>query len=307
MNDIANAVHPTTANSSLSGTNQPTAITASFTPAVALQQAAADCGVREFDWQQIITNLPPGGPGRKDGEPIITPIYDPQPDGGWNYTGYCSATYNPPNGVPSLLNPVHATFFNPSRENPYPFYYDPNPNLPSTDCGSLASHTGIGSLDFFDSPVDPAGLADPLRFNTCLVGVSNDGFFDPESVPNSYNDCFNWSDTFTGVDASCSDDGITRNCTVTGTQGGGILIPQLNSAVNSGYPGLGQGGIELQNAQVPEPRSITTVVTGIIIVLLFRWRERAKRDVRALERAVSGKPPPVDGLLAINAHVIARA
>jgi hypothetical protein len=104
---IKNAVAPTTAGSPLSATDQPTVITATFTPnGVPLAQAAMDCGVKEFDWQQKIANLPnpSQGPQRRDGKPLTSPIYDPQPSN-WNYPLYCHNKFVG-TGVPSVSNQI---------------------------------------------------------------------------------------------------------------------------------------------------------------------------------------------------------
>jgi hypothetical protein len=260
-----------------SASQQPYNIQATFAPnmGVSLSTAAQDCGVASFDWQQTVVTLPQPSPftsATNPFQPLTAPFLD-APPGGYNYTVYCNSVLNGP------LNP---TLFqsNPSTAMSYPFYYQPNG--PTGDCMSLGSNETSNSLSFFDSPADNVlGPGQFIRFQTCVVGVDATG--NPVSLPTSANDCFNWIDNYQGLLGDCVQLAAgARSCAID-NQSGGItgFIPlvQLDSAVSSGLPDLGDGGISiLENVPVPEPSSLILLLLPTTVLLIITRRRGRLRD-----------------------------
>jgi hypothetical protein len=251
---------------------------AAFTPQIAgmsLSQAATDCGYTNFNWQQTLTNLPgQNSPATNPFYPLTAPTLDPPP-GGPPFTRYCSAT-------PNLFG-TKEIFTNPSAfASSNPFYW--NNSGPATDCMTRAAHQAAYSalcnqaqpspsssdvataLCFFDSPTDaklPPNTA--LAFTTCLVGVDSNG--KPVALDSSLNDCFKWTDSYTGfLDyTSCTEDSASQTCNIVPDGGGGILA----NSIPSGSAGMGEGGITLVS-DVPEPPSILLFILAITLMSLFR-------------------------------------
>jgi hypothetical protein len=298
--DVAGAVSPSTSSGYItSASGLPINITATFTPTDgSLMQAAMDCGVQSFDWQQTVDQLPGPSPFYANDEPGVSltappSFLDPAP-GGYNYPLYCTNVITPPvsfipftNVPPSVNNPAYVTASNPSAAEQFPFYYEPN-GL-STDCGTAAYHTTPTTMSFFDSPADPLlPTGDNLAFTTCLVGVNSAE--NPVPLPSSDQPCFSWTDTYTGLGnyENCTTSGAMTNCTITGLGTGGIdpdEIVQLDSAITSGYPGLGTGGIEIISA--PEPSAAQIFMSGIGLMMFVRGRRprgRAKSILKVGDR-----------------------
>jgi hypothetical protein len=187
---------------------KPTAIGAAFTPpaGIALTQAAKDCGVSGFDWQQKIT-VPSPSPFYANSNPTIPlsgTFYDPPFTGG-------TAAIPCPSGAPST-----------AKTTSYSWYFNPNPATSGdcmsvaynmrravTNCGQSPESFGDNALCFGDAAADlclpgaqalktivhaavlcgglaraPVGSA--LEFETQLVGYVTCG---PTSstCPNSYS------------------------------------------------------------------------------------------------------------------------
>jgi hypothetical protein len=100
--DLRNAVHPQTPSVVVApdGSSQPTngtEITAQFIPGsgVSLAQAATDCGVTGFDWQQTIEAIPTPSPYTDgNGSPVTSGTNDP-PKAGWSYLIHPSPDFSP--------------------------------------------------------------------------------------------------------------------------------------------------------------------------------------------------------------------
>jgi hypothetical protein len=263
--DLQHAVHPQLLNV-VSNSGEPIDITATFSPStgVTLAQAATDCGVSQFNWQQTIDILPSPSPFFANDNPTVSltapPTFlDPVP-GGYTYPLSCS-----------FLNTSSATDY------AFPFYYAVNG--PVTDCMSLdypSRHPDASTFTFFDSPSDRcllSGFLSPfcgfttaqgfLEFTTQLVGVNSAG--NPVPLPVSpADDQFIWSDTFDGCRY-----GFGLDCE------GGITIFQLDSA-DSSNPATGTGGITLLSVNgtpVPEPPGIAILASGIGVMLIVRKRK----------------------------------
>jgi hypothetical protein len=209
-----------------------TAIRARFTPNnnLSLDQAAALCGFKTFDWQQTITNLPDPSPymakntnGVIDSQhpnipvPIGSaytkgpnPLYDPI-KGGWTYMAKGNDPYpyyylvNAPRGLPFSL----ATQQIP-ESNPKTLIFS---DIPADQC--LPGGTGEGC----GGKIAPAGSY--IGFSTHLVGVL------PDNTPQDLQIGFDWKSDFNGTSGGVStlsneqpvDPGSgTGGITVTGSQ-----------------------------------------------------------------------------------------
>lgn len=284
---VSNSVTPMVTGQS--GTGKPYNIMANFSPTptsgLNLTQAANDCGYTTFDWQQLFSPaaLVSRDYQRADGQGVTSPLYDPQP-GGWTSPVYCNELISlvTQNGV-VIGGHVSRSEISIASMVAYPLYYFPL-NIPG-DCGSVQAHETSSTLQFFNSPADPY-LTDneTLAFNTCLVGV--DANNNPVPLPSSDNDCFNWTDNYTGLQLStdpshCSPFGSDPfECDIVGGGSGSgiILFPPLNSDISSGYPGLGTGGIEIvgQPEQVPEPPTMLIFSCGIAAVCILSRRKLSR-------------------------------
>jgi hypothetical protein len=287
---IAGAVLPSTATSRLSANGFPYEIRATFSPTVGMAQAASACNVTGFDWQQTITNFPPTGTFQRPGQLTpTTPLYDPQP-GGWTIPAYCKQAITPPT-VPSSIG--RWTLFDPSIAQPFPFYYQPNG--PSGDCLSLSGQVSGGVLHFYDSPSDTKlDGGEYYGFTTCLVGYRVDPISGQTSMPIDYSsvphDCFSWTDDYTGfnwIQSTCSSttSPASFSCDVAGLGQGGIPgIVQLATAIPSGYPGLGSGGIEIgagvAPAAMPEPRGVCLFIFGVVALIFVAPATCSRRRER---------------------------
>jgi hypothetical protein len=200
----------------------PTAMLATFSPSTAdapisLMEAASTCGVKGFDWQQIVTNLPIPFDDSQ-GKPLSTPFSDP-PEAGYTYM---------------LEDPIdYASFLPPDQT--FPFYY--NPTIVPTGCAiglgggicSLPITSSNGrTLNFFDSPRSSRLPAEAhFGFKTSLVGVTaNDAegqtFFRWTWI-STYNE------TTGGVQIQTA-----SSIPVDGTGTGGVTILSINGVPQTG-------------------------------------------------------------------------
>jgi hypothetical protein len=200
----------------------PTAMRATFSPSTAngpisLAEAANDCDVDGFDWQQTVTHMPSQFTDAT-GASLTPDFYDP-PENGWLYM---------------VKAPVLYSEFLPPQQT-YPFYY--NPALVSTGCAigacilRITSANGQGQdLNFFDSPA-LINLSMPpgeyFGFTTSLVGV----------LPfNAVQTFFTWS--WTSTYSQLTNNGGVQTQTasslpVDGSGTGGITITSINGVTQT--------------------------------------------------------------------------
>jgi len=196
----------------------PTAMLATFSPSttgnpMTLTQAAAECEVTRFDWQQIVTSLPIPFEDAV-GLALTAPFNDP-PVFGYTYMLDAPVLYD--------------SFLPPSQT--YPFYY--NPTLVATRCAiagngvctlPITSSNGQ-TLNFFDSPRStslPAGGY--FGFTTRLVGILA-GPAGPAEGPTFFE--WKWISTYNettgGVQVQTA-----SSVPVDGSGTGGVTITSVN-------------------------------------------------------------------------------
>jgi hypothetical protein len=197
--------------------NNGTKIAATFTPnlGLSLNEAATVCGVTGFNWQQTIDVWPAPSHLFAASNPTV-PLTTP----------------------PAFLDPVAGGYtYEKGGDNSYPFYYDPNVDLPGQET--------TNTLSFGDTPADPDLAENPalfLEFTTSLVGVL------PGNLPGPTLYTFTWIDTFDG--------------TV-----GGVEVTKNNLPVDAGS---GTGGITIVSQGIPEPATLAMLVVGVGMVLSRR-------------------------------------
>jgi hypothetical protein len=150
---INSVSEPHFSGQSSSTSNDPTIITAAFSPnyGLTLQQAAQACGFTGFNWIQKTTipapspfyaaNLPSGTPTR-----VVGPTFDPPPNGGWTSEEYALANDG------TVQDPVWVVIPGPypTGDNSYPFYLNGADLCTQGACAPTST-----SLPFVDSPADP--------------------------------------------------------------------------------------------------------------------------------------------------------
>jgi hypothetical protein len=197
--------------------NNGTQITATFTPKLelSLKEAATVCGVTGFNWQQTIDVWPAPSHLFAASSPTV-PLTTP----------------------PAFLDPVAGGYtYEKGGDNSYPFYYDPNVDLPGQET--------TNTLSFSDTPADPDLAKNPalfLEFTTSLVGVL------PGNLPGPTLYTFTWIDTFDGTVGGVE---VTKN-----------ILP-----VDAGS---GTGGITIVSQGIPEPATLAMLVVGVGMVLSRR-------------------------------------
>jgi hypothetical protein len=150
-------------------------ITATFIPSggLTLKDAAAVCGVQDFDWQQIATRVPKPSPffaNSDPSKPLVAPpdFFDP-PLGGYTY-------------APGF--------------DPFPFYYRAqNDYTGMYGVNNLINHEPTPTeLDFQDQPQDSKLLPGKvLCYSTSLVGVL------PSYTATAPLATFYWTSNYNGV------------------------------------------------------------------------------------------------------------
>jgi hypothetical protein len=303
--DIRSAGIPTLVLDNNSQSNQPTHISGSFAPVGGLAKAASDCGVQAFDWVQTMNVPSPGGffecadfacqpvnglPGLN-----VTGQITDIPFDGWDYCNHSSPTFR-----------SHS-----DCSRTYPFYQSADAAIhrPTLTCIVTLSdgrcvtlYTGDHSLNFFDAPADscianPNGSQGaefrfnalvrtfcqnttttvPLEFNTTLVGILPNG--DPSVLPFS----FAWQDTFNGT------------TTKPPNGAGGISFNDLGVDASTGEGGItitAINGVRTEsNASIPEPTSITILVSGLFGLIGTR-SSRGTLLPKHRHRAAGIRPTP---------------
>lgn len=251
---------PDLSNPSLLGVGLPTTIMARFVPnfGYSLAAAAAACNVANFDWVQKFTHIP---------DP--SPLYEINPDGA---PIQLTSNYPPGNDPPPNGETYFHQFPNDWDINPYPYYWDTDPNR-NTIAGTLVYHESSYSgydcqgyasgtcLDFFDHPSDPclfggagnhlpiceyseAALGEYLGFSTELVGVGFDG------NPVDFGIGFDWTDSFNDISGGIATS-FTFEDTPAADGSGGITVTSFDNTVN-----------------VAEPPALLFWIPGIIFIII---------------------------------------
>lgn len=211
-----------------SSDGHPIAMLATFSPStsdtpITLLEAANDCGVTEFDWQQIVTAIPlPFADG--SGGTLTPPFYDPPP-AGYTYVDQDPNDY-------ALLNA-------------YPFYY--NQEIVPTGCAIninggcqlLITSANDQALNMFDSPRLFNASMPPgkdFEFKTSLVGVLANNKSTPPYVT------WTWKSTYSKL-----------------TDTGGVSGVQIQTASSEPVDGSGTGGVSITSINgVTQTPPITT-------------------------------------------------
>jgi hypothetical protein len=221
-----------------------TRVKAKFIPnlGLSLQDAAKFCGFKDFDWQQLVTNLPLPSPMFQIGndKPLRAPptFFDPPPGG--------------------------YTFQLPDGDNSYPFFYNPNN-------GELASHQTTNMLSFIDGPSDvclPGGDSTGIKgcdgahapegsflgFTTHLVGILPDG------SPLDLGIGFSWISTFNGTTGGVS---MTKNELPAdpGSGTGGVTITNVQNTTNYQYSGI----VVTTVNDIPVPTTVDTAPPAVTV------------------------------------------
>jgi hypothetical protein len=218
-----------------------TTISATFTPSLdgtqyGIQQAAKLCGFKNFDWIQIITQVP---------DP--SPFYEVNPGNATApiHLTSSSAPFNDPAQYGYTYNPNWVS---------YPFYWDPNTTVFPW---SLSQNETDYSLTSYDSPTDPC-IAGPLgipsnayllssyvralcgnnttargaqiNFTTHLAGINSDGSAVDLGI--GYTWTSNFNGTFGGIATTASYGPVDPGSGV-----GGITITSVNNTTNYEYLG----------------------------------------------------------------------
>jgi hypothetical protein len=222
-----------------SSTGLPTLMLATFSPSttgnpITLTQAAAECEVTGFDWQQTITNLPPPN------DPSACDLQSSQP--------FCFATVDAPDTIlstPPLSSipdpPPSGYTYDPfDTDSNYPFYYlwtnvqtgcalGPSQFSGPPSCSLQITTNNNSTLNFADRPEWPL-LPDgqKLAFKTNLVGILSDGSLGPTFYT------WTWTDTYTGP---FTGGGIKLQAAgtqpVNGSGTGGITVTSINGATQT--------------------------------------------------------------------------
>lgn len=234
-----------------------TSMTAEFVPnfGLSLSQAAQIGGFDHFNWLQVSTDYPNillssanGGCGGFR-LPVTTPFIDPI-SGGMG-------------GIPA---------------DDLPYYWDEKPAgcanpgyaLSDNEHDGVDGHTVIpnGDLHFEDTPENKSASADnPMKFITSLVGVRDDGSWQPLFT-------WNWESDYTGEDGVV---GVSQNIDNGDGGTGGILDVQvlddpLNVPDNVETLWV-ENGLRVETTDAPEPLTTSMFAAGLVGLMLRRRRK----------------------------------
>ena len=248
--------------SNYSKSNEPTVISATFTPGggASLTEAEAACGVWQFDWENTITNLPsPSAFFAADSCYQANKVNNA-------YLTVCAQMTAPP----VFNDPPAGGYDNSAGDQSFPFYYDPyNPQILYNPClgtskTDLECHEDDFHLYFKDQPYSPCfagGANSPacngqtippgqfIEFVTQLVGIDILGGVVPLGID------FTWKTNFNGGVGGVN----AKNELIfdAGSGSGGITILTIN-----GVP-------------VSEPATFTVLGLGLAGLGVMRRRRAA--------------------------------
>jgi hypothetical protein len=227
-----------------------TKMSASFVPhtGATLAQAAADCELRDFNWQQTINITPnPSGFLFASGDPLIAPpkVPDPPPGG-----------YDTRERLVTCSDGRTGSVITVNGEDSFPFYYGLNELR-------IAKGDGV-RLDFRDTPTalcnsgqpwtGPSTSGEYHEYTTTLVGVDDN--LNPVTLP--VVNTWDWVSTFNGTS-------------------GGTYAPKnlLDADIGSG---TGETAILSINGvpftAVPEPPTLALI--GLVFLLSLTTNRRAR-------------------------------
>lgn len=216
----------------------PTAMLATFSPSttgnpITLAQAAAACGVSQFDWQQTITNWPPpDDPSQCDlqsSQPLCLATVD-APDTILSTPPLSSFSDPPPSGY--TYNPINT-------DTNYPFYYTftevpdgcaigPSQFSEPPSCSLQIETSNGGTLNFADYPSYPLlPGGQKLAFTTSLVGVEADG-----SMGQTFFS-WTWTDTYKGDTGGIKKTQTFSSLPLVGSGTGGVTITSINGVTQT--------------------------------------------------------------------------
>lgn len=252
--------------------NQPISISATATllsPGLTLQSVAQAMGYVGFDWIQEITNLPDPSDFYLENGSHLTSASTPFPDAG---EAYCYNGYNINGNIvqPGCSgSPYYYPASSAENDSNQCIEYDSNVN-----CLQELVTGNDTTLNFFDAPADSclsgglglgcngqtASSGEALEFETELVGIL------PNGKPSDPLDVFTWSSSYNGCGGpvpSCLGDG--------GVQLGSETLPDTS----------GTGGVNvlsIDDMPVPEPTSLTLLLSGTLLLLLVTHLPRRRKN-----------------------------
>jgi LPXTG-motif cell wall-anchored protein len=229
-------------------------IKATFTPndGFTLAQAEAVCGFKRFDWIQTFVTLPDPSPYEARN---LNGGYNPKVTGAVSLGSKDTPFNDPPQGG--------GYTYSDDPDYSYPFYYDPNVDLPD--------HEETSALTFRDLASDPClpggtpgthcnGKNAPngsfLEFTTHLAGINQDGTARDLKVG------FHWTSTFNGTSGGVATSKNDQPADPGGT--GGVTIVDVTDTTDYDYQGFTVTTVtDVPPAPTPSPSSTINGAGGL--------------------------------------------